>query len=43
MGDAWYVRAILPVALGIGAVAIWHGLNDLLRVPQQVVRESEEL
>jgi hypothetical protein len=42
MGDAWYVRAILPVALGIGAVAIWHGLNDLLRVPQPVRGESEE-
>ena len=42
MGDAWYVRVILPVALGIGAVAIWHGLNALLRVPQPVVRESNE-
>lgn len=42
VGDAWYVRVILPVALGIGAVAIWHGLNELLRVPQPVVRESKE-
>jgi hypothetical protein len=42
MGDAWFVRFILPVALGIGAVAIWHGLNALLRVPQPVLARSEE-
>jgi hypothetical protein len=42
MGDAWYVRAILPIALGMGAVAIWHGLNALLRVPQPVLARSEE-
>ncbi len=42
MGDAWYARATLPVALGIGAVAIWQGLNELLRVPQPVRGESEE-
>ena len=42
MGDAWYVRFILPIALGIGAVAIWHGLNALLRVPQPVLTRSEE-
>ena len=42
MGDAWYVRIVLPVALGIGAVAIWQGLNALLRVPQPAVRESKE-
>ncbi len=42
MGDAWYVRVVLPVALGIGAVAIWQGLNELLRVPQPALRGSEE-
>jgi hypothetical protein len=42
VGDAWYVRFILPIALGIGAVAIWHGLNALLRVPQPALTGSEE-
>ena len=42
MGDAWYVRFILPISLGIGAVAIWHGLNALLRVPQPALTRSEE-
>ena len=42
MGDAWYVRFILPIALGIGAVAIWHGLNALLRVPQPALARNEE-
>ena len=42
MGDAWFVRFILPVALGMGAVAIWHGLNTLLRIPQPALGERKE-
>ena len=40
MGDAWCIRAILPLTLGIGAMALWHGLNALLRIPQPLVNES---
>ena len=40
MGDAWSVRVILPIALGCASIAIWHGLNALLRVPQPLADES---
>ena len=35
LGDAMYVRWLLPVALGVAAGVAWRGLNALLRVPPQ--------
>jgi hypothetical protein len=35
LGDAMYVRWLMPVALGVSAAVAWRGLNALLRVPPQ--------
>ena len=43
LGDAMYVRWLLPVALGISAAVAWCGLNALLRVPSQQLAQPIEI